>query len=114
MVRVKRGKIHARKRKKIKKQVKGFSHSRRASLKRAKEALLKAYSQAYRGRKQKKRSFRRLWQIKINAALRARGLKYSQFISKLKKANIVLDRKILADLAENHPQVFEAIIKETK
>lgn len=79
----------------------------------AREALLHALSNKFVGRKLKKRNFRSLWQIKINAATRENGLSYSQFIHKLKIKNIQLDRKILADLAENHPVVFKKIVEVT-
>lgn len=96
------------------KQVKGFRFGRKSKERAAKEALSHAGTHAFRDRKKKKRNFRRLWQIKINAAARINGVSYSQFIDKLKKANIVLDRKILADLAENKPEVFAKIAEKIK
>ncbi len=96
------------------KQVKGFRFGRKSKERAAKEALSHAGTHAFRDRKKKKRNFRRLWQIKINAAARINGVSYSQFIDKLKKANIVLDRKILADLAENKPEVFKKIAEKVK
>jgi len=114
MVRVKRGKAARKRKKKILKQVKGFRWGRKNRIKLAKEALLHAWSYAFRDRKVKKRERRRLWQIKINAGVRALGLTYSKFINLLKQKNIELDRKILADLAENHPRIFEKIVKEVK
>jgi len=114
MPRVKRGKTHLKKRKKLLKQVKGYKHGRKKSIRLAKVAVLKAGSYAYRDRRNKKRSARRLWQIKLNAAVRAYGLSYSQFIYKLKQKKIELDRKVLADLAENNPKIFEKIVKEVK
>jgi large subunit ribosomal protein L20 len=110
MTRVKRGVIAHKKRKKILKYTKGYRWGRKSKERAAKEALLHAWSHAFRGRKEKKRSYRRLWQTKINAAVRKEGMNYSQFINALKKKNIKLDRKILAELAHNEPQVFKKII----
>lgn len=114
MTRVKRGKISHKKREKILKYTKGFKWGRKSKERAAKEALLHAWTHAFRGRKEKKRNFRRLWQVKINAAVRPYGLTYSRFISGLKKQNILLDRKILADLAQNEPKVFEKIVEKVK
>jgi len=75
---------------------------------------MKAWSYSYRDRKRRKGDFRRLWQVKINAAVREHGLSYSKFIQGLKKAEIELDRKILADLAANNPEVFQAIVEKVK
>jgi len=85
--------------------------TRKSKYRQAKEALLHAWSFQFADRKKKKRNFRRLWQIKINAAIRENGLSYSKFINQLKKQNIELDRKILADLAENNPEVFKQLIQ---
>lgn len=87
---------------------------RKSKLRLARVAALKAGAYAYRDRKAKKRVFRRLWQTKINAAARANGTKYSVLMNGLKKANIEVDRKILADLAEHNPEVFSAIVAKTK
>jgi len=114
MPRVKRGKAHLQKRKKLLKATKGYHWGRKKKIKLAKPAKLKAGVYAYRDRRTKKRGFRKLWQIKINAACRQEGLSYSKFIDLLKKNKIELDRKVLADLAENHPKVFKAIVKEVK
>ncbi len=114
MTRVKRGVIAHRRRKKIKKLAKGYKWGRKAKYKLAKDALKHAWVHVYHDRKRKKRDFRRLWQIKINAAARAQDLTYSQFINKLKKANIEIDRKILAQLAEKQPEIFESIVKKIK
>ncbi len=114
MTRVKRGVIATKKRKKILKYTKGFRWSRKSKERAAKEALLHAWSHAFRGRKEKKRNFRSLWQVKINAAVREEGLSYSKFITQLKNKNIKLDRKILADIAENQPLVFKKIVAQTK
>src|SRR3989338_7015101 len=105
MSRVKRGIIKHKKRARNLKKTKGYKWGRKKLVKQAREAILHAGVHAYRGRKERKRDFRRLWQIKINAAVRQQGLNYSRFIDGLKKKNILLDRKILADLAENEPQV---------
>ncbi|GIW67341.1 MAG: 50S ribosomal protein L20 [Candidatus Parcubacteria bacterium] len=110
MSRVKRGKIKAKRRRKILKLVKGFRQPYSTKKKFAKEAILHAYKYAYIGRKQKKRNFRNLWQVKINAALRQKDLKYSQFIHLLKARNINLNRKILSELAQNYPAIFEKIV----
>jgi large subunit ribosomal protein L20 len=114
MTRVKRGTIAHKRRKKILKQAKGFKWGRKSKYKLAKDALKHAWAHAYKDRKRKKRDFRRLWQIKINAASREQGLTYSQFINKLKKAKIEIDRKILAHLAEKQPEVFEKIVEKIK
>jgi len=114
MTRVKRSVAARKRRKKVIKQAKGFKWGRKTKYKLAKDALRHAWTYAYRDRRTKKRDFRRLWQIKINAAARENGLSYSQFINKLKKANIELDRKILAHLAEKQPEVFKKVIDKVK
>lgn len=114
MVRVKRAKTAKKKRKKTLKEVKGFKWSRKTRYKQAKEALLYAKTYQYRDRRRKKREKRRLWQIKINAAVRELGLTYSKFINLLKKKKIEIDRKILAELAQNHPQTFKEIVEKVK
>ncbi len=112
MPRVKRGTIAHKKREKLLKRTKGFRWGRKSKERAAKEALLHAESRSFRGRKEKKRNFRTLWSVKINAASRTENISYSKLISALKKKNIKLDRKILADLAENHPQVFKKVIEK--
>ena len=114
MVRVKGGVFSQKKRKHLLKYAKGFRWGRKTKIKRAKEALLHAWEYAYRDRKAKKREFRALWQIQINAGCRQHGISYSKFISGLKKNKIELDRKILANLAQNHPQIFEKIVEKVK
>lgn len=114
MTRVKRGTIAHKKREKLLKHTKGFRWGRKSKERAAKEALLHAWSRAFKGRKEKKRTFRSLWQIKINAAARNLGLTYSKLINGLKKKNIIIDRKILADIAENEPKVFEKIVEKIK
>lgn len=114
MVRVKRGVISHKRREKLLKYTRGFKWGRKSKERLAREALLHAWSHAFIGRKQKKRDFRALWNTKINAAARAEGLSYSKFISALKKKNIELDRKILAELAAHHPQIFTEVLNAAK
>lgn len=114
MTRVKRGKVATKKRKKILKYTKGFRWGRKSKERAAKEALLHAWTHAFRGRKEKKRDYRAMWQVQINAGARANDSTYSKLISGLKKKNILLDRKILADIAKNHPAVFEKIVERIK
>jgi len=114
MVRVKRGKISTKKRRKILKLAKGYRLGRKSKERLAKEALLHAFAHAFADRKRKKRDFRKLWQIKIKAAANQEGLSYSKFMHLLKEANIKLNRKSLADLAENHPKVFKEIVASIK
>lgn len=106
--------IAARKHRKVKKLAKGFRHARRKRVKAAKEALLHAGAYAYHGRKLRKRDMRALWITRINAALRVEGLTYSKFMTSLKKANIQIDRKMLADIAVNDPNTFKAILSQVK
>jgi large subunit ribosomal protein L20 len=113
MTRVKRGIVAHKKREKRLKWTKGFKWGRKSKERQAKEALTHAWSHAFHGRKEKKRNFRALWNVKIGAGL-GEAMSYSRFISALKKQNIKLDRKILADLAENEPKVFAAIIEKCK
>lgn len=110
MTRVKRGVSAHKKREKLLKQTKGYRWGRKSKEKAAREALLKAWTYQFRDRRNKKRDFRRLWQIKINAAARENGTTYGAFIYALKQKNISLDRKILADLAENEPKTFSEIV----
>lgn len=114
MTRIKRGLAASKKHKKILKQVKGFRGSRKHRIKLAKEALLKSGLYAYRDRRAKKRDFRKLWIIRLNAALKKYNLRYSQFINALKKTKMGYNRKILADLALNHPDEFEKIVEKLK
>jgi large subunit ribosomal protein L20 len=114
MPRVKRS-VHARKkRRKVLDQAKGYVGQSSVSYRKAKEQLLHSDVYAYRDRKKRKRVFRRLWIIRINAAARANGLSYNQLVSGLRKANIELDRKVLADLAVDDPQAFAAIAEQAK
>lgn len=96
------------------KYVKGFNWSRKSKLRAARTALMHAWEYAYRDRKTKKREFRKLWEIQINAACRKLGLPYNQFINCLKKNKIELDRKILSQLAQNKPEIFEKIVEKAK
>ena len=100
-----------RRHRKIVKQAKGYYGARSRNFKTAKEAVEKAGLYAYRDRRQKKRHFRRLWIIRINAAARQHGLSYSQFINGLKVKGIELDRKVLADMAMNEPNTFAELAK---
>jgi len=114
MTRVKKG-VHALKRRKsILKQAKGFRHGRSTKERQAKEALLHAGNYAFAHRKDKKSHNRKLWNIKINAGARELGTTYSKLIDSLKKNKILLDRKILADLAENNPATFEKVLATVK
>ena len=110
MPRVKRGKIATKKRAKILKYTKGFRWSRKSKERAAKEALLHAWSHAFRGRKEEKRQARTTWQAKINAASRENGLPYNKLIHALKIKDIKLDRKVLADIAEHEPDIFKKIV----
>ncbi len=114
MPRVKRGVIHTKKRKRILKAAKGYKWGRKNLIREASTAVKKAGAHAYRDRKVKKRTNRRLWQTRLNAAVREHDLTYSKFIHLLKKKNIGLDRKILSNLAKDNPNIFTAIIEQVK
>jgi len=114
MVRVKRGKVARKRRKRLLKLAKGFKWSRKTKYRLAKEALLHAFTHAYRSRKEKKRLTRRQWQVQINAACRAQGITYSKFIHALKERKIDLNRKILAQLANEKPEIFQKIVEMVK
>ena len=101
-------------RKKVLKQAKGYFGRRKNVYTVAKNAVDKAMLYAYRDRRQKKRNFRALWITRINAGVRLHGMSYSQFMGKVKTAKIELNRKVLADLAMNHPEAFEAIVNKVK
>ncbi len=101
-------------RKKVMKQARGFFGRRKNVWTVAKNAVEKAMQYAYRGRKEKKRNFRALWITRINAGCRENGMSYSQFMGALKKNNIELNRKVLADLAMNHPEAFKAVVDQVK
>ncbi|PIR44040.1 50S ribosomal protein L20 [Candidatus Wolfebacteria bacterium CG10_big_fil_rev_8_21_14_0_10_31_9] len=114
MTRVKRGKIAHKKREKVLKYTKGFKWGRKSKERAAKEALLHAWSHAFRGRKENKRNYRALWQVRINAGARTNGITYSKLIAGLKIAKVEIDRKVLADIAKNEPKVFEKIVAMAK
>ena len=114
MPRVKRS-VHARKkRRKVLDRAKGYVGQSSVSYRKAKEAVQKADNHAYRDRKRKKRTFRSLWIVRINAAARQEGLSYNQFVAGCRKANIELDRKVLADIAVNDPPAFTKIAERAK
>jgi len=112
MVRVKGGVHTRRKHKKVLKLAKGYWMTRHKQFKKAEEAVLHAGEYAYVGRKLKKRNFKTLWIIRLNAAVRNLGLTYSQFIKKITDKKIGVDRKILAKIAVNYPKTFEQIVKK--
>jgi large subunit ribosomal protein L20 len=113
-MRTTKGAARNRAKKRLFKKVKGFVGGRRKLLRTAKETLIRSGVYAFRDRRNRKRDFRKLWIIRINAAVRQHGLRYSEFISGLKKAQIELDRKILADMAVADPQGFEQVVELVK
>lgn len=113
-MRVKRGVTGHHKHLKIRRATTGMTRSNRSSIKRGKQAITKALQFATRDRKNRKRSFRELWNARINAAARLHGTTYSRLIAGLKKANVVLDRKILSELSVNEPKAFEAVVKASQ
>ncbi|WP_297431205.1 50S ribosomal protein L20 [Sulfurimonas sp.] len=114
MPRVKTGVVRRRRHKKILKLAKGFYSGRRKHFRKAKEQIERSMMYAFRDRKQKKREFRKLWIIRINAACRLNGMNYSTFINGLSKSGIELDRKILADMAMNDAAAFTAVVEASK
>ena len=114
MPRVKRGVVARRRHKKILKQAKGYYGARSRVFRVAKQAVTKAAQYAYRDRRQRKRQFRALWITRINAASRANGLSYSRLISGLKKADVILDRRVLADLAVHDKAAFTKVVETAK
>lgn len=114
MPRTKGGYKTRRRHKKLLKLTKGYWGQRKNVFRRAKETLERALVYAYRDRRQRKRDFRRLWQIRINAACRINGLNYSKFMGGLRKAGVALDRKVLAYLAVNEPTTFEKLVEIAK
>jgi large subunit ribosomal protein L20 len=114
MTRVKRGTNANKKRSKILKYTKGFKWGRKSKERAAKEALLHAWTHAFQGRKEKKRNYRRVWSAKMGIASKEQGISYSKLIGALKKANVKLDRKIMADLAEHQPAIFNQIVAKVK
>lgn len=113
-MRVKRGVPGHAKHQKIRRATKGMSHPNRVSIKRGKQAVTKSLQYAYRDRRNRKRTFRALWNARINAAARLNGTTYSKLIAGLKAAKVELDRKVLAELAVNEPKAFEAVVKAAK
>jgi large subunit ribosomal protein L20 len=113
-MRIKRGTTKNRKHKKVLKSTKGYRLSYSISIKRAKEAALHAGQYSFAHRRKRGNDFRRLWIKRINAALSQFDMKYSSFMSSLKKANITLNRKVLADLALDHPEEFKAVVEAVK
>ena len=114
MPRVKTGVVRRRRHKKILKLAKGFYSGRRKHFRKAKEQFERSMYYSFRDRKQKKRDFRKLWIIRINAACRLNGMNYSTFINGMKKAGIELDRKVLADMAMNDATAFSAVTEASK
>lgn len=114
MARIKRGVTSRRKHKKLHKLTKGYRGTKSKLVRVAKEAALHAGQYAYHGRKLRKRDFRQLWITRIGERVKQDGISYSVFMHKLKKANIELDRKILADLVVNDPQTFKHILNSVK
>ena len=114
MARIKVGVTAHRRHKKILKLAKGYRGSKHLLFKKANETVMKALSYARRDRRAKKREFRQLWIARINAATRANGMSYSRFMNGLAKAGIEMNRKVLADLAMNHPEAFKAIVAKAK
>ena len=114
MARVKTGVVRRRRHKKVLKLARGFYGARHKHFRKAKEQLERSLCYAFRDRKQKKRDFRRLWIVRINAACRMHAMSYSRFMFGLKKAGIALDRKILADIAMQEPNAFAKIVDNAK
>ena len=114
MARVKRGVMSRKRHNKLMKQVKGYQGARSRHVKVARETLMKALWYAYRDRRNKKRDFRRLWITRINAAARINGMTYSALMHGLKLAGIMLDRKVLADLAVRDPQAFAGVAAQAR
>ncbi len=113
-MRVKRGVTAHQKHQKIRKATKGMTRGNRSSVKRGKQAVTRSLQNAYNDRRNRKRTFRELWNARINAGARLNGTTYSRLIAALKKANITLDRKVLAELAVNEPAAFTAVVKAAK
>jgi large subunit ribosomal protein L20 len=114
MARVKRS-VHARKkRREVLEEAKGYRGLKKNTYRRAKEQMLKSLTYAYRDRRNRKRDFRRLWILRINAGARQNGLSYNQLMFGLRKADIALDRKVLADLAVSDPKAFSALAEAAK
>ncbi|MBT5855087.1 50S ribosomal protein L20 [bacterium] len=114
MARVKRGNVSRKRHKKVLKLAKGFRGSLSVIFRQAKPAVWRALSYAYRDRRNRKRDFRRLWIARISAAVNNHGVNYSQFMNKMKKNDITLNRKVLSELAIHHPKTFTSIVEAAK
>ncbi len=114
MARVKRGVLHSKRRKKILRKTKGFFHRRKSHIREAKQALLKAGQYAYRDRRKKKAVFRALWNVQLSAALQPHKLSYSRFIYLLHQHHVPLNRKMLARIANERPDVFTKIVETVR
>ncbi|MBU0722979.1 50S ribosomal protein L20 [Patescibacteria group bacterium] len=114
MTRVKRGTISLKRRRNVLKETKGFRFGRSAKERQAKEAIRHAGNHAFAHRRKKKNDFRRLWQVQISSAVTPLGLSYSKFIYALKENKIEINRKMLADLAENHTETFEKVVEKVR
>lgn len=114
MTRVKKGVNALKSRRNLLSKVKGYRHGRGTKERQANEAIFHAGTYSFTHRKDKKGDFRRLWNVRMSAILKENGVSYSKFIPMLKKANVALDRKILAELAENHPKTFIKILETVK
>ncbi|SRR3989338_2801560 len=113
-MRVKRGTVRRRRHKKIRALARGYLDLRHATFAKANEAVLKAGQHAFRDRRKKKRVFRALWIVRLNAAVRSEGIPYNVFVRLLSSSNVQLDRKVLSELAISHPQVFRRILQEAQ
>lgn len=111
MPKIKRGTTASKRRNKVIKATKGFKWRRKTNYRTAKEALIKAKKYAYRDRRNKKRTMRRLWILRLNNAVREYGINYSRFMNTLKKQKIELDRKVLSEMAVENPTIFEKLVK---
>jgi len=114
MARVKRGTIASKRRKKVIKAAKGYKWRRKSNYRAAKEAVIKAGKYAYRDRKAKKRTMRRLWILRLNNALRENDEKYSTFTKKLKDKKIAMDRKVMSQLAVENPEIFKKFVEKVR
>jgi large subunit ribosomal protein L20 len=114
MPRIKRGTVHKKRIKKVLRSAKGYRWGNKSKFRQAKVAMLHSWNQAFQARRKKKGVFRASWQVQINAAARENGINYSKLIAGLKKANIALDRKILATIANDHPEIFKALTAKAK
>lgn len=114
MARIKRGKTKKRRKKSLLKHAKGFRWGRKSKYRQAKQALQKAWTYAYRDRRVKKREKRQLWQIQISSLCKQNSIPYSRFINNLKNHKVLLNRKVLSQLARENPDIFKRIIEQTK